>query len=273
MNIRPRFPLPYDLVGDPFTLPRPAPDSLLATQLEAWQRAFPQRTEVCKVLSNLDAVLTYTDSKAKQRGFGGLARGTPMAPCEDKKGFPDWDVLVREWLIPVINEAQLLLPSREEQIPETRPVDDQMQSCLRHATILAISAAVRRFGIVMKGIEVRVTSIKTLLLPTLPLWPALGLGPMLFWILLTAGIECGSHPAEQRWFAAQIAARLGEIGEGSYGEVEAAILRPVRGFVNLEHVKADEGFVRLVDLVQALVTKREVPKQPISQPTPWSCHH
>lgn len=272
-NIRPRFPLPYDLLGDPSTLPRPAPDSLLSTQLQAWQRAFPSRTEVCQVLEDLSAVLDYTDSEAKHRGFAGRnpgTGGTPMAPEADNKGFPDWDSLVREWLLPIITEAQLLLPTEPNPTAD-QAVDHQMQECLRHTIILAVSAAVRRFGFVMKGIELRVTSVKALLAPTLSIWKALGLEPMLEWVLLTAGIECTSYPEEQEWFAGQLAARLEET-DGSYAAVETAMLRPVQGFMNLEHVLAAESFVRLVDLVQAIVTRKAVLRYPVSTPVPWSCH-
>lgn len=228
------------------------------------------------MLTHLNAVLSYTNDRAKIRGFAGRTNpggGTPLAP---DNGFPDWDLFVREWLIPIINEAQRLLPlDQDQEPPQTQSVDHQMQDALRHATILAISAAVRRFGFTMKGIEVRVTSVKSLLLPTLSLWPALGLAPMLSWIMLTAGIECSAnYPDEQAWFAAQLAARVVAETDGSYGAVEAAMLEQVGGFVSVEHVMASEGFVRLVDVVQAIVTKRAVPTyHPVAQPVPWSCHH
>lgn len=270
-NSRPKFLIPRDLVGDASTLPRPAPESLLAAQLETWQRAFPSRTEVCTVLSDLDAVLKFTNDAAKQGGqpWSGAWMGSPDALNE--KGFPHWDLLVREWLIPIITEAQLLLPvDRRDQ---SQAVDHQMQEALRHSIVLTISAATRRFGLGMKGIEVRVTDVKTLLFPTLPIWKALGLEIMLLWILLTAGIESANYADEQRWFAEQIAARL-EKTDGSYAAVEAAILRPVRGFISLEHILAAEGFILLVDMVQALVTKRALPpplRAPVHMPAP--CHH
>ncbi|KAK4978110.1 hypothetical protein LTR42_002487 [Elasticomyces elasticus] len=191
-DIRPRFPIPLTILPSIGDISEAFPPSNgVRDSLAIWRTQHPQHYNIAGIVEDISVLMQWITAQA--------ASDPAFYFASDMSG---------TWVAPIIHRCLQLAPL--QSAPHSGQAGHQpgavMQEALRHACILFIHHARRKFGIVVGDQTFRIVKMKHALQDCLDDWT--GMESMLRWVVIAGGLEATTDE-DRAWFAGVLATHAG----------------------------------------------------------------